>query len=158
MVTTPIDLLTREALQDPHPIFTWLRENDPVHWSERHHSWIVTRYDDVAELFFRPEISSDRVRPLIGKAKSATTESDELLKMIGEWMVVTDPPLHSRLRQLVTPAFRPARIAMLEGSGDLGSGRAWTQRISKTCSQERGEVRNPHQIREGVGVKDPCRT
>jgi cytochrome P450 len=114
MVTQPIDLLTRESLQNPHPIFTWLRENEPIHWSERHHSWIVTRYDDVAELFFRPEISSDRVRPLIGKAKSATAESDELLKMIGEWMVVTDPPLHTRLRQLVTPAFRPARIAMLE--------------------------------------------
>lgn len=113
-MTTTIDLLTAEALQDPHPIFAWLRENDPVHWSERHHSWIVTRYDDVAELFFRPEISSDRVRPLIGKSKSATAESDQLLAMIGEWMVVTDPPAHSRLRQLVTPAFRPARIAKLE--------------------------------------------
>jgi len=110
----PIDLLSHEALQNPHPVFAWLRENDPVHWSERHHSWIVTRYDDVAELFFRPEISSDRVRPLIGKSKRATPESDELLSMIGEWMVVTDPPAHTRLRQLVTPAFRPARIALLE--------------------------------------------
>jgi cytochrome P450 len=110
----PIDLLSGEALQNPHPIFSWLRENDPVHWSERHHSWIVTKYDDVAELFFRREISSDRVRPLIGKSQRATSETDELLSMIGEWMVVTDPPAHTRLRQLVTPAFRPARIAALE--------------------------------------------
>ena len=27
--------------------FEWLRENDPVHWSERAQLWVVTSHEDV---------------------------------------------------------------------------------------------------------------
>ena len=50
---------------------------------------------------------------MIGKSITSSTQSDSVLKLIGDWMVTTDPPAHSRLRHLVTPAFRPARIAQL---------------------------------------------
>jgi|694.fasta_scaffold38748_4 cytochrome P450 len=113
MTTFDIDLLSPEALQNPHPIFSEIRQDHPVFYSNRHHAWIISRYDDVSELFFHPAISSDRVRPMIGKSSTSSTQSDSVLKLIGDWMVTTDPPAHSRLRHLVTPAFRPARIAQL---------------------------------------------
>jgi cytochrome P450 len=32
---------------DPYAVFRWLRDEQPVYWSERFNSWLVTRYADV---------------------------------------------------------------------------------------------------------------
>ncbi len=61
------DLLDPEVNQDPYPFFARLREEDPVHYSEAHHGWLVSRYDDVAAALVDLRLSSDRVRPLIEK-------------------------------------------------------------------------------------------
>ena len=45
-----LDLANYRNEGQPHEIFRWLRENDPVHWhDERSGSgfWAITRYDDV---------------------------------------------------------------------------------------------------------------
>ena len=53
---------TRRSTHDPYPYFAELREADPVHWSERHQAWLVTRYDDVtAVLMDWKHLSSERV-------------------------------------------------------------------------------------------------
>ena len=44
--TLTVDLLAPEVNDDPYPYFAALREQDPVHWSDRHRGWIITRYDD----------------------------------------------------------------------------------------------------------------
>ena len=41
-----LDLLAPDVVMSPHPAFARLREQDPVHWSERHRAWVLTRYDD----------------------------------------------------------------------------------------------------------------
>ena len=41
------NVVSGEAVADPHTFFKRLREKSPIHWSERHHAWIVTRYSDV---------------------------------------------------------------------------------------------------------------
>ena len=41
------DEFCRQCLHDPYPFFARLREQDPVHWCEPLHMWLVTRYDDV---------------------------------------------------------------------------------------------------------------
>ena len=43
--------------------FDTLRREDPVHWNERHRSWLVTRHADVDACFRDRRLSSDRVRP-----------------------------------------------------------------------------------------------
>lgn len=42
-----IDFLDKETLIDPYTPLAALRDQDPVHWSEKHRSWVITRYDDV---------------------------------------------------------------------------------------------------------------
>ena len=39
------DLLAEDVNADPYPYLAALREHDPVHYSERHRAWLVTRYD-----------------------------------------------------------------------------------------------------------------
>lgn len=109
------DLLDPEVNHDPYPFFARLREEDPVHYSEAHRAWLVTRYDDVARAMGDPRLSSDRVRPLL-QAMSAERRATAgpVMEMIADWMVVTDPPVHSRLRRLATKAFHPRKVVAME--------------------------------------------
>ena len=43
-------LLDPEVLADPYPLFHRLRREDPVHWDEFLHCWVVTRYSDVVRV------------------------------------------------------------------------------------------------------------
>ncbi len=81
--------------------FKWLRENDPVHWSERDQLWIITKYADVVEISKNQELftSGKGVRP------------DVSLK-IG---LIDEPePHHGQLRKLLNKGFTPRMVAKLE--------------------------------------------
>jgi cytochrome P450 len=110
------DLLTPEATADPYPLFDRLRAHDPVHWSEHQRAWLLTRYDDVLAALADKALSNDRVRPLRAarQARGDTAgAADRVLELMGEWMVVTDPPAHTRLRKLAAGAFRSQRVSRM---------------------------------------------
>lgn len=110
-----LDFLGPELTQDPYPYVAELREKDPVHWSEIHRAWLLTKYDDVVAAFADLRMSSDRVKPLLEAMDEERREkAGNVLEMIQDWMVVTDPPAHTRLRKLVAQAFSPKRIAASE--------------------------------------------
>jgi cytochrome P450 len=112
------DLLAPEVNADPYPYFAALREADPVHWSERHQAWIVTRHDDVTQILMDwKHFSSERVGPLLEAMDRSTSSPEQVavMEMLNGWMVVTDPPVHKRLRMLAAKAFNPRRVAAKEG-------------------------------------------
>lgn len=49
-----------EAKKNPFPLLHRLREEDPVHWTEEIDCWLITRYEDVRDLFTDPRVSPDR--------------------------------------------------------------------------------------------------
>ena len=110
-----IDLLSPEATEDPYSLFARLREEDPVHWSERHKAWILTRFGDVEDALTDSRLSSDRVRPVLDRAKRGQADEHTIavLDILKSWMVVSDPPAHTRLRKLAAGAFKGQRIASL---------------------------------------------
>lgn len=109
------DLLTPRAGADPYAVLAALREHDPVHWSDAHRAWLLTRYDDVSAAFQNKALSSDRVRPLreARRSSDATAASDRVLELLSGWMVVNDPPVHTRLRKLAGGAFKAQRISVM---------------------------------------------
>jgi cytochrome P450 len=110
------DLLDPEVNANPYPYFARLREEDPVHWSEKHHAWLLTRYDDVAAASNDARLSSDRVRPLLARMSPERRATvGPVFEMIADWMVVSDPPAHTRLRRLATSAFHPRKAVAMEG-------------------------------------------
>jgi cytochrome P450 len=118
MRTAPLrdDLLDPEVNHDPYPFLAPLREHDPVHYSEAHRSWLVTRYADVAAAFGDKRLSSDRVRPLLhSMSDERRASAGPVFELIADWMVVTDPPVHTRLRKLATKAFHPRKVVAMEG-------------------------------------------
>jgi cytochrome P450 family 142 subfamily A polypeptide 1 len=79
----------------------WLRENDPVHWSERDQCWLVTKFADVEYCSKHQELftSAFGVRP----------GSPMKIGLIDE-----EEPRHSQLRALINRGFTPRMVARLE--------------------------------------------
>src|SRR6266545_5788993 len=44
------------GLADPYPLYTWLRENAPVVYSEWHEAYLVSRFADCERIFRSPEV------------------------------------------------------------------------------------------------------
>jgi len=103
--------LKDEFIQNPYPIYAKLREHDPVHWSERTHSWLITRYDDVdsmlKNLTFGKRLQEKAAE---GMEMWKDPEFAVLLQSRLDWMLNQDPPDHTRLRNLVNKAFTPKTV------------------------------------------------
>src|SRR6185503_4217668 len=47
----PPDLKAPPNVRNPFPVYAWLRDREPVHWSSTLNGWVVTRFADVLEIF-----------------------------------------------------------------------------------------------------------
>jgi len=112
-----------EFLADPFPAYRRLRAEDPVHWSPRLKSWVLTRYDDVRQVLLDREVSSDRMRPFFATLPGPeAARIGDIVRYLSTWMVFRDPPEHTRLRRLTSKVFnlqsmnamRPAAEALVE--------------------------------------------
>lgn len=110
------ELLSEEAVADPYGFFGRLRESDPVVFSERYRSWVVTRYDDIAGAFKDPRFGSDRITPFLEqrRAQGRRDAVDAVFSVLADWLVFKDPPDHGRLRRLVSRAFTPRSVQQME--------------------------------------------
>lgn len=115
MIAIDDDLLASSVLADPYSYYARLREIDPVHWNTRWGGWLLTRYDDVLHALRSPEeYSSDRMASLMLELDAAAQERFHLLiQYFSRWLVFTDPPYHTRVRNLVNKAFTPASVERL---------------------------------------------
>jgi pimeloyl-[acyl-carrier protein] synthase len=102
------DLDSPEFLANPYPIFDRMRSNDPIFWSERNKYWILTRYSDITSLIQSELLSSNRIG---AHASRMPIEAREYFRpffsAVSSWMLMIDPPDHTRLRALVNKAFTP---------------------------------------------------
>jgi cytochrome P450 len=109
------NLLAPEWVANPYPLFHTLQSIDPVHWSERHRSWLLTRYADVWAAFKDPNLSADRISPFFTRRANdpELDDLDPMFKILSNWMVFKDPPDHTRLRRLAYRSFTPRVIEAL---------------------------------------------
>ncbi len=113
--TIGFDMDDPEFVVNPYPIYQQLRSHDPVHWSESEEYWYVTRYSDLVALIRDERMSSDRFRA------SSASLPDEVKQMfkpligaVSAWMLMSDPPSHTRMRGLVNKAFTPRMIENMQ--------------------------------------------
>ncbi|MEP6569549.1 MAG: cytochrome P450 [Acidobacteriota bacterium] len=105
------DLNSAEFIRNPYPIYDALRTHDPIHWSEENNYWILTRYADIATQVQNANLSSNRIG---AHASRLPVEAKEhfrpFFSAVSSWMLMIDPPDHTRLRGLVNKAFTPGVI------------------------------------------------
>ncbi len=86
--------ITLEMLErDPYPIFSELREHEPVAFLPRLDMWLVTRWDDVVHVCEHPELFR------------SNTEPSWLRDCLGENMLTLDGAAHDRLADGMRPPF-----------------------------------------------------
>ena len=97
--------------EDPYPTYRALQQNDPVHRLPDG-SWFLTRYADLDTVYRDTArfISDKRAefRPKFGVSPLYEHHTTSL--------VFNDPPLHSRVRRLITGALTPRALVDMEPS------------------------------------------
>lgn len=115
------DLHSYAFESNPEPTLAWLREHDPVHWSQ-HGYWLVTRYEDVRAVLGDPErFSSQKAgfgannpigKDAAGKQASRVSDAEKTMSRgLALSFNQQDPPDHSRVRALVNQAFSRREIS-----------------------------------------------
>src|SRR5712691_1495572 len=101
--------LDRAFLDDPYPTYRALRAYDPVH-RMRDGSYFLTRYDDLVAVYRDTRTwSSDK------KIQFKPNFGDSLLyEHHTTSLVFNDPPIHTRVRKLLAPAFTPRALRALQ--------------------------------------------
>jgi cytochrome P450 len=95
-------------LGDPYPLLAWLRDHDPVHYSETLGAWVVTRYEHVRAGLLDKRLANDRIGANFAPLpEDIRTEAEPLAEHISNWLGFTDPPKHTRLRGLLRETFTP---------------------------------------------------
>jgi len=106
-MTVAYNPFAKEVRENPYPYYAQLRREAPVHYLESLGLWTVARYDDVLatvrdhQSFSSAPMNFQSVREGFFGANSAI-------------IIGADPPVHTRLRNLVNRGFTPRRIAALE--------------------------------------------
>jgi cytochrome P450 len=101
--------LPDEFYHNPYPYYRELRERDPVHQLPDG-SYFLTRYSDLAQIYRDPKtFSSDKKVEYFPKFGDSP-----LYRHHTTSLVFNDPPLHSRVRKLITGALSPRAVAELE--------------------------------------------
>ena len=104
-----------EVVSNPYPFYDQLRRQDPVHWSESDNYWYITRYADLTSVIRDDRISSARFSALAASLPEDTQQSlADFIGGVSSWMLLSDPPSHSRMRGLVNKAFTPRMIDNLK--------------------------------------------
>jgi cytochrome P450 len=109
-----LDVNDEAAIRDPFPVLARLRAADPVHWSPSMDGWLLTRFEDVQAAFLDRRLSADRVSPLSPEAARASSRETRVVRdHMSRWVLMMDPPEHTRVRGRLRTAFTPRAIRTL---------------------------------------------
>jgi len=103
-------------LEDPYPIYALARRQQPVFYSERLGVWVITRHADLCAVLRDPAFSS------AGSLEATTSFAPEVHAVLSEGylaftsLVQSDPPDHTRIRNVFNKALSPTRVAAMEPS------------------------------------------
>jgi cytochrome P450 len=94
---------------NPYPTYKALREEDPVKWSDLLQAWLLTAYDQVFAVLKDPERFSSERQRATNRFVQAMQEQEERVGPLRRTptMLNSDPPAHTRMRNLVNKAFTP---------------------------------------------------
>ena len=108
-MSVAIDFSDPAIQADPYKIYAELRRENPVVWNER--TWLVSRYSDITTLLSDPRMSSARTDQTFAVLPPEVREElTPMRSIMTSRMLLSDPPKHTRLKNIVNKAFTPRMI------------------------------------------------
>jgi cytochrome P450 len=108
----------------PYEQYAKLRDDDPVHWSDLLHGWVLTRFDDVSEVLRDPTMSSDIRRATPTPVTELELQGLNDHARATKTVVHLDDPDHARVRKLMAEPFRVREVNRLGSLIDQRVGEA----------------------------------
>jgi cytochrome P450 len=107
-MTTTIywDPITPELRDDPYPLWKRMRDEVPVYYNDRFDFFAFSRFHDVE--------AAHRDADTFSSNHGTTLETMSPEPLDSGMIIYLDPPKHTMLRKLVSRAFTPRRVSMLE--------------------------------------------
>ncbi len=98
--------------QDPPDYLRWAREKEPIFWSPKLGYWVVTRYEDIKEIFrdnitFSPSIALEKITPTGPEANAVLASYGFALNRT---LVNEDEPAHMPRRRALMEPFTPEEL------------------------------------------------
>lgn len=95
-----IDLFSEDFIQDPHPTYRELRQNNPVYYHQEWKGWLITRYDHVKRVLNNTTVfTSRKLTSLLGGSQQTTNCP---FAKLTRWMSYQDPPEQKTKRQWIS--------------------------------------------------------
>ncbi|AMO61116.1 cytochrome P450 [Mycolicibacterium phlei] len=96
-----------DIVADPYPIYERLREEAPLYYNEQYNFWALSRFEDVERALLDWQTFSNSRSDILELIQSS-------FDMPQGVMMFQDPPVHTRLRGLMSRVFTPRRMAEIE--------------------------------------------
>ena len=100
------DPLTPELRDDPYPLWRRMRDEAPVYYNDQLDFFALSRFADVE--------AANRDADTFSSNHGTTLETMSPTPVETGMIIWLDPPKHTMLRKLVSRAFTPRRISMIE--------------------------------------------
>jgi len=103
-----------EVARDPYPQFADLQERDPVHRFDAVSGWVVTRFDDCADVLRDDRFSSQVHDSTFEKTQhhefSSPDHAAAIREFFGRSLLFSDGPRHRELRAAARESFSPTAL------------------------------------------------
>ena len=103
-----------EAYADPYPAFELMRADGPVAYNRMYQQWFVTGYDEAKAIMVSPNAGVAAQVETFLDVRPYSKLSPRSQQFFATWLLLVDPPRHTRLRRLVSSTFTPRQVARLE--------------------------------------------
>ncbi|MFJ2648007.1 cytochrome P450 [Streptomyces sp. NPDC087420] len=111
----PVDVLVRmqdpATMEDPYPLYAWLREHSPVHPNPTGGVYFVSRHQEARLVMRDPAFRSLTQEEL--RAKQPRIGRSRTLRNFLVGITNTNRPEHTRLRRAMAPFFTPQAVETL---------------------------------------------
>jgi cytochrome P450 len=95
--------LEQSFIDNPYAVYSQMREESSVHWHEILETWLVVSYEEAIQIYRSKQFSSDLRKGGIYS----------LSDFLSTWVLFSDPPQHSRLKNLFQKNFFSQKIQSL---------------------------------------------
>ncbi len=98
----------------PYPGYELMRAEGPVAWHRLYNSWFVTGYEEARTVLNSPHGRTAAQLEMLLDVSPYTKLNQTATDIFKLFLLLVDPPEHTRLRSLVSRTFTPKQMARLE--------------------------------------------